>query len=48
MNLEIGWDPYDDSWAIGFIHLLQLSPLLEELELHVSNSTVDYEKKSTH
>ncbi|KAF7005111.1 hypothetical protein CFC21_020258 [Triticum aestivum] len=35
MNLEIGWDPYDDSWAIGFIHLLQLSPLLEELELHV-------------
>lgn len=40
MNLELGWDPYDDSWSMGFVNLLELAPLLEELELHVSNSIV--------
>ncbi|KAM3299202.1 hypothetical protein ACQJBY_040601 [Aegilops geniculata] len=35
MNLELGWDPYDDSWAMGFLNILELAPLLEELEMHV-------------
>ncbi|XP_044968663.1 uncharacterized protein LOC123428507 [Hordeum vulgare subsp. vulgare] len=35
MNLELAWDPYEDSWAMGFLNLLKLAPLLEELEMHV-------------
>ena len=43
MNLDIFLGPYDYSWVIGFVNLLELAPLLEELEMHVSNLTVDYE-----
>jgi hypothetical protein len=37
MNLEIFSYPLDTSWAVGLVNLLELAPLLEELELHVSN-----------
>ncbi|CAM0901535.1 unnamed protein product [Alopecurus aequalis] len=35
MNLEIFFYPPDNSWAVGFVNLLELAPLLEELELHL-------------
>jgi hypothetical protein len=38
MNLNISLYPDDDSWVMGFVNLLELAPLLEELELHVSAS----------
>ena len=36
MKLDIFLGPYDDSRVMGFVNLLELAPLLEELELHVS------------
>ena len=36
MNLDVFLSPYDDSWVMGFVNLLELAPLLEELEVHVS------------
>ncbi|XP_048557636.1 uncharacterized protein LOC125538425 [Triticum urartu] len=37
MNLDIFLGPYDDSWVMGFVNLLELAPLLEELELHMDH-----------
>ncbi|XP_044318695.1 uncharacterized protein [Triticum aestivum] len=28
LNLELAWDPYDDSLAMGFLNILELAPLL--------------------
>ncbi|KAK1603395.1 hypothetical protein QYE76_059178 [Lolium multiflorum] len=36
INLEIFFYPPDTSWAVGLVNLLELTPLLEELELHLS------------
>ncbi|XBJ06283.1 hypothetical protein VPH35_024927 [Triticum aestivum] len=35
MNLDVFLSPYDDSWVMGFVNLLELAPLLEELEVHM-------------
>ncbi|KQJ85447.1 putative F-box/LRR-repeat protein At5g02930 isoform X1 [Brachypodium distachyon] len=35
INLDIFFDPRDTSWVLGLVNLLELSPLLEELELHI-------------
>jgi hypothetical protein len=40
MNLEIFNEPYDTSLFLVLVNILQSAPLLEELELHVSDSTV--------
>ncbi|XP_051229542.1 F-box/LRR-repeat protein At3g03360 isoform X2 [Lolium perenne] len=37
MNLNISLYPDDDSWVMGFVNLLELAPLLEELELHMDH-----------
>uniref|UniRef100_A0ACD5YVP9 Uncharacterized protein n=1 Tax=Avena sativa TaxID=4498 RepID=A0ACD5YVP9_AVESA len=31
---------HDDSWVMGFVNLLELAPLLKELEVHVSGSVL--------
>lgn len=35
INLHISGYPPDISWVMGFVNLLELSPFLEELELHM-------------
>ncbi|CAM0901546.1 unnamed protein product [Alopecurus aequalis] len=35
MNLDIFLNSDDDSWVMGFVNLLELAPLLEELEVHM-------------
>ncbi|CAM0901540.1 unnamed protein product [Alopecurus aequalis] len=35
INLEIFFYPPDITWTLGFVNLLELAPLLEELELHL-------------
>ena len=42
MNLELAWDPYDDSLAMGFLNILELAPLLEELEQYEKTSRFVY------
>lgn len=36
LNLFIAGDEKDTNWVVGLVNLLELAPVLEELELHVS------------
>ncbi|KAF7012565.1 hypothetical protein CFC21_026741 [Triticum aestivum] len=47
MNLDIFLGPYDDSWVMGFVNLLELAPLLEELELHMDRDRFCFENPRT-
>lgn len=42
LNITIIYSPEDTIWVAGLVYLLELAPLLEELELHVSASLVDH------
>lgn len=44
LNIDVRDDPEDASWVIGLVYLLESAPLLEELELNVSDSIVDHGK----
>lgn len=37
LNLKIDGGPNESNWFAGLVHVLELAPLLEELELHVSD-----------
>ncbi|XBI96914.1 hypothetical protein VPH35_033130 [Triticum aestivum] len=41
LNIDIIDTPEDTSWVTRFVNLLDLAPLLEELELHISSSKSD-------
>lgn len=44
LNIDIIDTPEDTGWVTRFVNLLELAPLLEELELHVSDSIVDHHR----
>ncbi|KQJ85454.1 hypothetical protein BRADI_5g27140v3 [Brachypodium distachyon] len=39
VNLDIFFDPLDTSWVMGLVYLLELSPVLEGLELHIDGGS---------
>jgi hypothetical protein len=39
LNIDIIFSQEDTEWVMGLVNILELAPLLEELELHVSDSS---------